>query len=99
MLFAAVLIRIGFRRNVLARGALALRERIWVGRHDFVFLLAVGLDFFSDWAALLRTVSLRSIGCRAFSTSANASSARRRILFAQWPVVEIVPPGNKRVSP
>ena len=37
MLVAAVLIRIGFRRNVLACGALALLERVGVGIHDGVF--------------------------------------------------------------
>ena len=37
MLLAAILIRIGFRRNVLACGALALLERIRVGIHDGAF--------------------------------------------------------------
>jgi hypothetical protein len=37
MFLAAVRIWIGFRRNLLSRGALALLERVWIGAHDFVF--------------------------------------------------------------
>jgi hypothetical protein len=43
MLLAAVLIGIGFRRNVLACGALALLEGVGVGIHAGAFLV---LDFF-----------------------------------------------------
>src|ERR1700704_5574159 len=80
MLFAAVLIGVGFSGNVLARGLLALFERIRIGAHDFGFLdLRVAVACFAgalESDALLRSASLRSIGMPCFlSTSANASSA------------------------
>src|SRR4030095_16656421 len=77
MLFAAVLIWIGFRRNVLPCGALALLERVRVGIHAGAFLV---LDFFAVAAfespALFRSASFRSMGMPCFlSRSAKASSA------------------------
>src|SRR3954451_10377546 len=76
MLFAAVLIRIGFRGNALTRCALALFERVRVGGHEAafrVFDLALPAGAFR---ALLRRASLRSIGTPCFfSTSAKASPA------------------------
>src|SRR5438552_3419355 len=65
MLLTAVSIRIGLRRNVLSRGALAFLERIRIA-HDLLFLdepdlaSAFGGDFES--AALLRSASFRSTG-------------------------------------
>lgn len=38
MLFAAILVRIGFGGNVLSRGALALFERIRIAGHGLGFL-------------------------------------------------------------
>src|SRR3981081_2195342 len=76
MLLAAVLIWIGFSRDVLARGALALLERIGIGCHDLGFL--GGFDFSDCFEsdALLRSASFRSIGMPCFlSRSAKASSA------------------------
>src|ERR1700738_3173137 len=80
MLFAAVLIGVGFRRDVLACGALALLERIGIDGHGFGFLdRLVAASCFAgafETDALLRSASLRSIGMPCFlSTSANASSA------------------------
>src|ERR1700730_17600846 len=80
MLFAAVLIGVGFSRDVPACGALALLERIGIGGHDFGLLaLFDPASFFAgafESDALLRSASLRSIGMPCFlSTSANASSA------------------------
>src|ERR1035437_2880880 len=63
MFLAAVPILIARGRNLLPRGALTFLERIWIGRHDFVFLDGLGLALFftgvfaSD--ALLRNASLR----------------------------------------
>src|SRR6185312_14849589 len=68
MLVAAVPIRIGFRRNVLSRGALALLEGVGVGVHDGVFPV---FDFVFFGGA-----ALRSMGMPCFlSRSAKASSA------------------------
>ena len=79
MLLAAILIRIGFRRNVLACGALALLERIRVGIHDGVFPvfdLVSSAPRPSESLALFRSASLRSTGMPCFlSRSAKASSA------------------------
>ena len=79
MLLAAILIRIGFRRNVVACGALTLLERIGVGRHDVVFPV-FDLAFFGvaafETPALFRSASFRSTGMPCFlSRSAKASSA------------------------
>ena len=83
MLFAAVPIRIAFGRNVLARGALAFLERIWIDGHDVDFLdrpdlamFSLALFFTGVLTALLRSASRRSTGMPCFlSRSANASSA------------------------
>ena len=80
MFLAAFPVGIGFRRNVLSRGALALLEWIGIACHDFFIRDELVLAFFCvsvfESDALLRSASLRSTGMPCFlSTSANASSA------------------------
>src|SRR5476649_996903 len=78
MLLGAVLIWIGFRGNIFARGALAFFKRIGIGCHWSGFLderPPFGAGFL-ETDTLLRSASFKSMGMPCFfSKSAKASSA------------------------